>query len=140
MYSNTILIGTVGKDIKYYDKNDHRVANLSVATWEHRQGKDGEWYKETTWHSVVVWGKAVDGLKNISKGDLVLVLGRISVRDVKTETNEIRKNFAINGYVRLLRKKDSGGMPAQEARPAHVGDNDPAPDSPSVDPYGDLPF
>lgn len=140
MYNKIMLVGVVGSDVKMTESGDSPRATLSVATWESKRGKDGEWRKETTWHQISVWGKAVDSLRSISKGDLVMVEGKLSVRDSKDETNEIRRNFFINGYVRLLRKKDHGGTAAQDARPVHTESNDPAPASPSVDSYEDLPF
>lgn len=110
MYNSVTLVGAVGKDIEIKTaRTGQPMANVSVATWEYRKNSDGEWGKDSTWHNVLVYGNATKALENISKGDLVIVTGRISVREVRDETNEVRKIVSIIGYVRLVRKESSGG-------------------------------
>lgn len=73
-----ILHGRLGADPDLrFSQGGFAVLKLSVATDD--QVKRGDkWEKETTWHRVVIFGKRAEGVsKHLSKGDSVVVHGRI---------------------------------------------------------------
>lgn len=107
MYNRATLIGTLGKKPEIKELNGKRVANLSLATWESRQNQEGEWVKDTTWHTVTVWNNAVKAIETAEQGDLILVDGKINVRNYKGETNEIHKVVSVVGIAKILRRKNT---------------------------------
>lgn len=73
-----ILHGRLGQDPELrFTQSGTAVLKMSVATDD--QVKRGDrWEKETTWHRVVLFGKRAEGVsKHLSKGDSVVVHGRI---------------------------------------------------------------
>jgi single-strand DNA-binding protein len=83
------LIGRVGGMVEYTSlTNGTKVGNFSLATNERYKDKEtGEWKdSETDWHRIVVWGPVAEAhAKNINKGDLVGVEGRLKVRSYRKE-------------------------------------------------------
>lgn len=121
MYNRVTLIGTLGKKPDIRDINGKRVANMSLATWESRQNEQGEWVKDTTWHTVTVWNNAVKMIESAEQGDLLLVDGKITVRNYKGETNEMHKVTAIVGIARVLRRKNTQqGTAVNPTQPQNV--------------------
>lgn len=73
------LKGNVG-NIKILNVGEKEVARISMATNYVYKGKDGEPVIETTWHNVTAWeGRDMPNLKEIQKGDLIHVLGRVKI-------------------------------------------------------------
>ena len=72
------LKGRVGQDPKVFNVRDTQVAKFSVATNETFHDRNGEIREETTWHNVSAWvGRNIEDFRNIRKGTLVSVEGRI---------------------------------------------------------------
>jgi len=73
-----ILHGRLGQDPELrFTQSGTAVLKMSVATDDDVKRGD-KWEKETTWHRVVMFGKRAEGVsKHLSKGDSVLVHGRI---------------------------------------------------------------
>lgn len=71
-------------------------ARLRVAVAERFQNA-GAWVDgPTSWHTVVAWGPLAEHIaETVHKGDRVLVCGRISQREWKTETGERRIAWEI---------------------------------------------
>lgn len=118
MYNKVTLIGTLGKNPEIKEVNGKRLANLSVATWESRQNSNGEWVKDTTWHTVTVWNNAVKMIEEAMQGDLVFVEGKLTSRNYKDETNEVRKINGITGFVRVLKRKNANNAAHAETQAA----------------------
>lgn len=118
MYNKVTLIGTLGKNPEIKEVNGKRLANLSVATWESRQNPNGEWVKDATWHTVTVWNNAVKMIEEAMQGDLVFVEGKLTSRNYKDETNEVRKINGITGFVRVLKRKNANNAAHAETHAA----------------------
>jgi len=73
-----ILHGRLGADPELrFTQSGLAILRMSVATDDDVKRGD-KWEKETTWHRVVMFGKRAEGVsKHLSKGDAVLVNGRI---------------------------------------------------------------
>lgn len=72
------LVGNVASDIELrYTPNGNAVCNFSLAT--NRSVKNGDnWDDVPTFHRVVVWAKLAEWLsQNVSKGNKLVVTGRI---------------------------------------------------------------
>lgn len=71
------LRGNVG-NVKIQEVGQNEVAKFSLATNYVFKGKDGSPVIETTWHNVAAWsGRGMPDFKNIRKGSLVHVSGRL---------------------------------------------------------------
>ena len=73
-----ILAGHVGQEPRTVGDSG---ISLRIATNE--KGKDGKEY--TSWHDVVCFGYLTDRARQVSKGDSVLVVGRIQTRKVQKD-------------------------------------------------------
>jgi single-strand DNA-binding protein len=94
MFNKAIIEGFIGKDAELKaTSNGNAVATFSVATDERFKNKAGEKVERTTWHNVVVWGKAAESLAQyLTKGKRVIVEGKISNRSYE-------KKDGAKGYV-----------------------------------------
>lgn len=76
--NQTVIIGNLGKDPVVRETNSGiQVASLSVAVNEYR-GKDKE--PETHWYNVSAWGVNAKTAEDLSKGDRVVVIGKMVTR------------------------------------------------------------
>ncbi len=91
-YQNTIIIGNVGREVVSRVTNSGKeVANFTVAVNE----KMGD-VEQTAWFHVTAWEKlAAIAAAHITKGQLVLVEGRITVETWSDQ------NGAIQAAIRL---------------------------------------
>lgn len=76
------LIGNMGRDPEIRYTNDNRpIANLTVATTESWNSKEGGRQDKTEWHRVVVFGKLAEVTeKYLKKGDKVYFEGKLQTR------------------------------------------------------------
>jgi single-strand DNA-binding protein len=96
MFSQTILVGRLGKDPESREVGNTTVTNFSVATDYSFKNREGEWTKETEWHNITVWAaQAKACAQYLKKGSLVQVIGRI-----KTEKYE--KNGETKYAVKIV--------------------------------------
>lgn len=78
--NKVILIGRIGKDpdVFTYDDGTKQI-KFSLATAEsYRDKTTGEWRDQTEWHNIVGYRYLAE--KNIAKGDLIYVEGKIKNR------------------------------------------------------------
>lgn len=77
--NKVILIGRVGKDPDTFQFDDGtKKMSFSLATTESYRDKSGEWKDSTEWHNVVGYRYLAE--KNIAKGDLLYIEGKIKSR------------------------------------------------------------
>lgn len=77
--NKVMLVARVGAAPELKEtKNGKKVANFSVATNLIRKDSTGHTWKEPEWHRITVWGENAEvAVKNLQKGDLVFVEGRL---------------------------------------------------------------
>lgn len=76
------LVGRLGKDPNMgQTKTGNTYANFSLATTMAYQDKEGNWQEKTTWIDCVAFGPQSQSLSAAHKGDLLQVLGHLSVRE-----------------------------------------------------------
>ncbi len=92
--NRVILIGNVGKDpeITHIPNLDKDVAKFRMATTEVFMDKATNQFQDITeWHSIVAWGYNAKKIeRDVSKGTMVLVEGKIKTRKWKDQNNQDR--------------------------------------------------
>lgn len=106
------IIGRLGKDPEIRNTTGgNAVCTFSVAT-EHsyKRKDDADWTKETDWHKVVVWGRQAEWLaKNVGKGDIVFVEGRMVTRNYDDKDGIKRYVTEIVADTVQITSKGGGG-------------------------------
>jgi single-strand DNA-binding protein len=106
MYSNTIIIGRLGRDpeLRWTDSGK-AVCDVSIAS-DYKYNKDGTQVQETTWWRISFWGNTAENVnKYMRKGRLVYVEGRIrpdengGPRIWENSEGESRASFELMGNV-----------------------------------------
>ncbi len=106
--NRVILVGNVGKETEVKKLADGTaVVQVSLATTETFQLKDGTKSSSTQWHTVVLWrGLAELAGRFIKKGSLVLVEGRIMYRKYEDRDGVMRyKTEIVGDKIILLDRK-----------------------------------
>lgn len=121
MFNQAVVVGRLGRDpdLKITAKGT-AVANFSVAT-DYGYGDS----KKTTWFSIVAFGKTAEIVqKFLKKGSLVLVEGRIEIREYEPKGGgEKKKVFEIiANNVRFLDKVVKSAAEGEGSQ--EVGDED----------------
>ncbi|WP_066224966.1 single-stranded DNA-binding protein [Formosa haliotis] len=93
------LIGNIGQDpIITNLESGKKVARFSLATNEHYKDANGDKQTETTWHTIVAWGKTAEIIeKYAGKGKEVGLTGKLKTRsydDKDGSTNYVTEVIA----------------------------------------------
>ncbi len=118
MYNKVTLIGRLGRDPETrYTASGKAVANFSLAVSEKWTDSGGEKQERTDWFNVVAWNKLAEIVQKYAhKGDLVLVEGKLQVREYESRDGEKKKATEIvAGVFRILSSKRSGNGAAGSA-------------------------
>ena len=111
MINKVTIVGYLGKDPELrHLENGSSVAQFSVATSENYKDKAGEWQSMTEWHNVVCWRALAERVeKNLKKGNLVYIEGKISTRKWQDKEGNDRYSTDIvaNTYRKLERREES---------------------------------
>ena len=77
--NKAILIGRIGKDPDTFTfENGNKKISFTLATTESYRDKDNNWVDQTEWHNIAGYRYLAE--KNIAKGDMVYVEGKIKSR------------------------------------------------------------
>ncbi len=132
-FNKVILLGNLTRDPEVrYTPNGIAVASFAIAV--NRKYKQGDETKEeVSYIDIVVFGKQAESCgQYISKGDSVLIDGRLQQRRWETEEGQKRNKIEVVAQsVNFMPKRTSGGGQAH-------GHAEPAQEAP-VD-EGDIPF
>jgi single-strand DNA-binding protein len=84
------LIGNLGMDPEVKTlESGKTMARLSLATSERYKDQKGEKVENTTWHTLVAWGKTAEiAEKFLKKGSEVAIEGKLSNRSYETKEGE----------------------------------------------------
>lgn len=92
--NRVILVGNVGKDpeVTHIPNLDRDVAKFSMATTEVFMDRATNQFQDyTEWHNIVAWGYTAKKVeRQVSKGTLVLVEGKIKTRRWKDQNDQDR--------------------------------------------------
>ena len=109
-----ILIGRLGDKPKIVKTEKGKVAKFSLATNEYYKNSKGEYVTETESHNIVFWQFTDFIEKNVEKGDMVLVQGKIITRNYKDKQGEQHWSTEIVGQKIELIKKVVADEPEEE--------------------------
>ena len=141
MVNKVILIGNLGKDPEFRTlESGASRANFSLATNESYKDKSGQWQKLTEWHDIVAWRNQADQAKNLKKGMLVYIEGKLTHRKWTDKENKDHYITEIQvETMRILEKRENstyGGSSGNSTQGSAM-EEDPFTKSASED---DLPF
>jgi len=86
MFNKVILIGRLGQNAEAktaQNKNEYVI--LSIATQESWKNDKGEYDTRTEWHRVYAWKNLAKFARNLQKGQLVSVEGKLKYREVESD-------------------------------------------------------
>jgi len=146
--NKVILLGHLGADpeVKYLE-GDKVVANLSLATSEAYQDRNGNRVEQTEWHELELWDQqAKIAEKYLKKGSQIYVEGKIKSDKWTDEQGQNRKKMKIRVLSFTMVGGKPEGMPTAptpSAGMASMPSSSPAPIPPLVsldEGDDDLPF
>ncbi len=118
-YNRVMLVGRLGRDPELrYTQAGTPVANLSLATDESYNDREGNRQSKTEWHRVVVWNRQAETVSNyLGKGRLVLVEGSLQTRKWQDQQGQNRYTTEIKAQRVVFMDSGQGGgeRPAQDA-------------------------
>ena len=109
--NKAIVIGNLGADpVVRHTQQGKAIANLRVATSESWKGQDGSKQENTTWHTVVCFGRTAEiAGQFLSKGSKVFVEGRMQHGTYTDKEGNERASFEIVAQnLQFLDSKSSG--------------------------------
>lgn len=115
-----IIMGRLGKDPEQKTTQSGKtVASMSVATSETWKDNEGNKQERTQWHRVICWDGAARAASYLSKGQQVLVEGKMTYRQY--EADGVTKNIAeiVAERIHFISdgsRKDAG-QPKQQTMP-----------------------
>jgi single-strand DNA-binding protein len=158
--NRVVLVGNVGREpeITHIPSLAKDVAKFSMVTTEVFMDKKTNQFQDITdWHNIVAWGwlaKKVE--RDVHKGSLVLVEGKIKTRKWKDKNDQDRwtTEIAADNIVSLeSRSRDAsysrgnevaqGGYDGSPMQPSGIGPNDYSPKEPQAPPemqIDDVPY
>ena len=124
---NTIQITIAGHtadapEIRF-TPNGKANGRMRVAVNSRYQDQTGAWVDgATSWYTVLAWGQLAENVaESISKGDRVLVHGRLEQRDYETEAGEKRSVWELTADEIGISLRHATVAPAKNQRPAAAG-------------------
>lgn len=125
MLNNVVLIGRLTKDPELaYTQNETAYARFTLAVDRPFTNQQGE--KEADFIRILTWGKTAEAVgKNLEKGRLIAVAGRIQVSSFEGQDGQRRYSTEVVGEnVRFLDyKKDRNQQQKQSAEGQVPGDD-----------------
>lgn len=143
--NKVILLGRLGKDPDTFQFEDGtKKSSFSLATTESYKTREGDWQEITEWHNVVGYRYLAE--KNIAKGDLVYIEGKLKTRkyqDKETRADRYTTEIIAEKINLVLRKEDrsysNSGQNTQESTNTQSVAGQSQTDN-SAKPEDDLPF
>jgi len=86
------LMGRLGQDPEIINLDSgKKLAKFSLATNENYTNTKGEKVENTDWHNIVAWGKTAEIIeKYVTKGQEILISGKLTTRSYETKEGEKR--------------------------------------------------
>lgn len=150
--NKVILIGNLGSDPEVkYTPSGAAVANVSLATNESWNDRNGERQERTEWHRLVFWSRLAEIVgQYLKKGSKIYVEGRLQTRQWDDQSGQKRYTTEIvASEMQMLDGRgeamDGGGGPPPSSGPGDYGppsgpQGDAGPPASSGPQDDDLPF
>lgn len=120
------IAGNLGEDPELrITSSGKATARMRVAVTDRRQNNTGEWIDgNTSWHTVLAWGKLAEhAVETLTKGQRVLVHGRLAQREWAGENGEKRSTWEITAE-EIGPSLRHGSLPTQGGASATWTDED----------------
>lgn len=114
--NKVLLVGNVGRDAEIRTTTTgNPVLNVTVATNERFQDRNGEYKERTDWHRVVLWGdRASDLVEQLRSGRRVFVEGQLKTRSWQNSMGE--KRYRTEVVASKLTVLDHGKQPLERSQ------------------------
>ncbi len=140
--NKVMLIGRIGKDPDTFTfENGNKKISFTLATTESYRDKEGNWVDQTEWHNIAGYRYLAD--KNVAKGDLVYVEGKIKTRKYQDkEGNDRYVTEIVADKINIIIRRNAEGNSYQSNNtPSSDSNSDMGSDIPAeATPEDDLPF
>lgn len=125
--NKAILIGRIGKDPDTFTfENGTKKISFTLATTESYRDKENNWVDQTEWHNIAGYRYLAE--KNIAKGDLIYVEGKIKTRKyTDKEGNDRYITEIVADKINVLLRKSSDSYQGDQ------GNNNDEPPAPEPD-------
>jgi len=139
--NKVILIGNVGSDPTINStQSGTKVANVSIATSEQWNDKNGERQERTEWHRLVFWNRLADIVEQyVNKGDKLFVEGKLQTRKYEKDGKDFYTTEIVVSQMEMLGGSGTGEYAVSQRGDTASGAKSP-PLPPSYDDQQDLPF
>lgn len=107
--NKVFLIGNCGADpqIKTF-ASGNKVAQITLATTERYNDRNGEQKEETEWHSVKAFGKLADVVERfIHKGSLLYLDGKIRTRSYEADGRTMYRTEILADHIQMLDRREN---------------------------------
>ena len=114
MLNKVMIIGRLGQDPKLnYTQNGTAVCNMSIATDESYQDKEGNKVQRTEWHSAVIYQRQAENCsKFLAKGSLIYLEGTLLTRKWQDQQGQDRYKTEIKALrVQFLDRREKEQQP-----------------------------
>ncbi len=121
MLSNSVtLIGNLGDDMQIRETTGGQtLGTVNIAINNTYTDRRGDTVKDTQWFRLVAWGKVAERMaKTLSKGDKVLIEGRLSANTYETKDGDKRTSVEVN--VATSRKLDRPAAGQSASTPSNA--------------------
>ena len=130
------LLGNLGGDPETrYSQKGIEFTQFRVAVNQVRTGPEGERQENTEWFRVRVYGRQLEFAKRLSKGNRVLVIGRLDISHFTSREGEQRTAFDV--YADDIQTMSTRGSFGPETEAAPFEAETPAPALAGVSSLGD---
>lgn len=121
------LLGNLGGDPETrYSQKGTEFTQFRVAVNQVRNGPDGERQENTEWFRVRVLGRQLDFAKRLSKGNRVLVVGRLDISHYQSRDGDQRTSYDVWADEVQSMSLRSGFGPESEVAPFEAEAPEPA--------------
>lgn len=111
------LIGHLGQKPEVRTtSNGKKVASFSLATNDTYKDASGQKISETTWHSLIAWGKQVDFIeKYLDKGDEITIEGKLTNRNYvdKSGVKKYVTEIVVTDFLLMQTKEKPKGIASE---------------------------
>lgn len=126
---NSVLIeGNLTKDPEVFElASDSKMTRFSIGVGRHYLGKDREFITESSYFTIITWGKTADNCsKYLKKGRGVRILGRLRQERWLGRDNEPRERIVIVAdHVEFQPERSRNAKRSADPRPAEKLDAPP---------------
>lgn len=139
--NKVMLIGHIGKDPDTFTfENGTKKISFTMATTESYRDKENNWVDQTEWHNITGYRYLAE--KNIAKGDLVYVEGKIKTRKYTDKEGSDRYiTEIVADKINILNRRSSENFDKNPST-EHQNEQKPTPEADLHEDTGadDLPF